>query len=153
VLIAALATGCSSSGSDAGAAGSDGSSSASSSTTVPTPSKTDPPPVSSTDEQEALVKARPVKVIVPAGYEAGTPAPLVVLLHGFGTTGDIQSAYLGMDAASDRAGMLLVHPDGTKNVIDKQFWNATDACCAGPRAPSRKCRCAVALPRLRSGPI
>ncbi len=28
--------------------------------------------------------------------------------------------------------MLYVYPDGTENRIGRQFWNATEACCAGP---------------------
>ncbi|MCA9579918.1 MAG: alpha/beta fold hydrolase, partial [Myxococcales bacterium] len=69
---------------------------------------------------------------MPPSYRSGTPAPLLVLLHGFGANGDVQSAYLGLEAAVDEAGVLYVHPDGTENRIGKRFWNATDACCAGP---------------------
>jgi len=83
-----------------------------------------------TATQARLVAARPVKVHVAPSYTKGTAAPLLVLLHGYGTTGDIQSAYLGMEVAADKAGMVYVHPDGTADATGKQFWNATDACCA-----------------------
>ena len=117
----------SSSGSDAAAP----TTSARSSTTVETTSST---VASLTAEQARLVAARPVKVHVAPSYQKGSPAPLLVLLHGYGTTGDVQSAYFGMEKAADKAGMVYVHPDGTTNGIGKQFWNATDACCAGPGA-------------------
>lgn len=72
---------------------------------------------------------RPVKLHVPASYSCDTAAPLVILLHGYGATGAIQDVYLGVTAESDKRGFLYVHPDGTKDSMMKQFWNATDACC------------------------
>jgi polyhydroxybutyrate depolymerase len=75
---------------------------------------------------------RPITVHVSPTYEASTAAPLLVLLHGFGTTGEIQNAYLGLEAPVDANGMLYVYPDGTENGMGRQFWNATEACCAGP---------------------
>jgi len=111
-------------------------------TTTPTSSKPTKPTTTTTTtatagtapltaEQARLVEARPVKVHVAPSYQKGTPAPLLVLLHGYGATGDVQSAYLGMEKAADKAGMVYVHPDGTTDATGRQFWNATDACCAG----------------------
>ena len=74
---------------------------------------------------------REVEIHVPPGYQKGTPAPLLILLHGYGADGQIQSAYLGLEAATDAAGMLFVHPDGVVNQSGKRAWTATDACCAG----------------------
>jgi polyhydroxybutyrate depolymerase len=73
--------------------------------------------------------SRPYDVIVPSAYVAGTPTPLVILLHGFGFDGAVQNAYFGMQAVAEQHGVLYVHPDGTKGPLDKGFWNATDACC------------------------
>lgn len=73
--------------------------------------------------------SRPYTVVVPSSYHPGTPTPLVILLHGFGASGAIQDAYFGMTALAQQKGFLYVHPDGTVNIIGKQFWNATDACC------------------------
>ncbi len=89
-------------------------------------------PTSSSSADAKLLADRPFDVHVAPSYEQGTPAPLLVLLHGFGANGDLQEQYLGLTGPADDAGMLYVHPDGTKNRIDKQFWNATDACCSGP---------------------
>jgi len=55
--------------------------------------------------------------------------PLVLVLHGFGATGAIQEAFFQMQPLAEERGFLYVHPDGTVNVIGRQFWNATDACC------------------------
>ncbi len=70
-------------------------------------------------------------VTVPANYSADTPAPLIVLLHGYTSSGQGQDMYLGFSRVADRYGFLFVAPDGTQETSDRQnrFWNATDACC------------------------
>ena len=40
---------------------------------------------------------RPYDVVVPDSYSAGTPTPLVLLLHGYGATGVVQNAYFGLE--------------------------------------------------------
>jgi polyhydroxybutyrate depolymerase len=72
---------------------------------------------------------RPYGLKVPAGYDAGHPAPLVVLLHGYTANGDRQAAYFGLPAEADKAGFLLATPNGTRDLMGNRFWNATDACC------------------------
>ncbi|HQZ33757.1 MAG TPA: PHB depolymerase family esterase [Ilumatobacteraceae bacterium] len=72
---------------------------------------------------------RPFDVFVPTSYDAATPMPLVVLLHGYGASGIIQNLYFGLQPLAESRGFLYVHPDGTINQVGKQFWNATDACC------------------------
>ena len=72
---------------------------------------------------------RPFEVFVPTTYDAATPMPLVVLLHGYGASGIIQNLYFGLQPLAESRGFLYVHPDGTINQVGKQFWNATDACC------------------------
>jgi polyhydroxybutyrate depolymerase len=66
---------------------------------------------------------------VPFSYNTKDEWPLVVLLHGYGGTGFIQDAYLGISARVDEDGFILVIPEGTTNAQGKQYWNATDACC------------------------
>lgn len=135
VLVAA----CSSGGS------SDGAAEPTTSTTA-APTTTEAP----TTTAGAVPDDRPFDVRVPPGYEEGTPAPLLVLLHGYGATGQIQGAYLGLDEAADAAGMLYVHPDGVTNKLGKQYWNATDACCA-PRtgAPDDSAYLAAVIAQVR----
>lgn len=72
---------------------------------------------------------RPYKVFAPTTYAKGTAMPLVVLLHGYGASGDIQEAYFQVEPLAEAKGFLYAHLDGTKNQRGDQFWNATDACC------------------------
>lgn len=70
-------------------------------------------------------------VTVPDGYEDGSPAPLVVLLHGYSSSGANHDSYMGFSEIADRYGFLLVAPDGAVEASENQFhfWNATEACC------------------------
>lgn len=70
-------------------------------------------------------------VTVPENYSAETPTPLIVLLHGYTSSGRGQDAYLGFSRIADQYGFLFVAPDGTQEESERQnrFWNATDACC------------------------
>jgi polyhydroxybutyrate depolymerase len=72
---------------------------------------------------------RPFHLHVPRGYDAAGKAPLVVLLHGYTSSGAEQEAYFRLTAESDRRGFLYAMPDGTTNKEGQQFWNATAACC------------------------
>jgi len=72
---------------------------------------------------------RPVEVFTPSTYQEGTPMPLVILLHGYTTSGLFQEAYFKMQPLAEQHGFLYAHPDGTKNSRDDRFWNASDACC------------------------
>ncbi len=76
----------------------------------------------------ALLRARPYTLKAPAGNVTGA-MPLVILLHGYGASGQIQNFYFGLSAQSDRSGFLLATPDGTTDASNRKFWNATDACC------------------------
>ena len=71
----------------------------------------------------------PLTVSLPAGYDASEPAPLILLLHGFGASGAIQESYMGFGAIQDQYGFVFCAPDGTANGFGQRFWNATDACC------------------------
>jgi polyhydroxybutyrate depolymerase len=56
--------------------------------------------------------ARTVIVHVPTGYRSGDRTPLVVNLHGSGTTADKQEALSGMDTTADQDGFLVAYPQG-----------------------------------------
>ncbi len=73
---------------------------------------------------------RPYDVFVPTGYDASTPTPLVLLLHGYTASGEVQEEYFKFEPLAESRGFLYVHPDGTVDPTGQQFWNATDACCA-----------------------
>lgn len=84
-----------------------------------------------TAEQIAILAARPYTTVVPSGYDAGTPVPLVVLLHGYGADGAIQNTYFGFSALANSKTFILATPNGMVDGTGKRFWNATNACCDG----------------------
>ena len=98
------------------------------STTDPATSTTDQPRSSAANSE--LTTDRPYEVFVPTGYDAASPTPLILLLHGYGASGDIQEAYFKLKPLAESRGFLYVHPDGTADARGAQFWNATDACCS-----------------------
>jgi polyhydroxybutyrate depolymerase len=71
----------------------------------------------------------PEVVHLPPQIESGEPLPLVVMLHGYGSTSLLTDMYLGFTAESDRRGFILVRPNGEIDVYGNRHWNATDACC------------------------
>jgi polyhydroxybutyrate depolymerase len=77
---------------------------------------------------------RPAEVQIPSDYTTTTRYPLIIVLHGYGSFGSQQSAYLGLDDRVDTKQYVMVRPDGTANVNGTRFWNATPACCAGVAA-------------------
>jgi polyhydroxybutyrate depolymerase len=72
---------------------------------------------------------RPVTVRVPAGYDPTKPAPLVMMLHGYGAANVLTELYFPMHTIADEHGFFYVAPNGTFDSTDSRFWNATDACC------------------------
>ena len=72
---------------------------------------------------------RPVTVRVPAGYDPSKPAPLVMMLHGYGSANILTELYFPMHTIADEHGFFYVAPNGTFDSHDARFWNATDACC------------------------
>jgi polyhydroxybutyrate depolymerase len=72
---------------------------------------------------------RPRDVFVPSSYDGSVAVPLVVLLHGYTTSGDMAESYLGLQPLAEERGFLYAHPDGSKDKSGLRFWNATDACC------------------------
>jgi len=72
-----------------------------------------------------------VPVVVPAGYDEAEAAPLVVLVHGYTSSGVQQESYFKLSALADEFGFVFVAPDGTveKNGDKNRFWNAGEMCC------------------------
>ncbi|MEQ8954896.1 MAG: PHB depolymerase family esterase [Gammaproteobacteria bacterium] len=68
---------------------------------------------------------------VPSGYNANTPTPLIVLLHGYTSNGEQINSSWGIGALADDYNFLLVAPDGEREPggDENRFWNASDACC------------------------
>lgn len=72
---------------------------------------------------------RPVTVHIPASYDAQQPAPLLILLHGYSTSGKEHESYFRLGPAADARGFVYASPDGTIDRQGNRFWNATDTCC------------------------
>jgi polyhydroxybutyrate depolymerase len=83
------------------------------------------PPSSST----TFGGARPVELRVPSGYDASKPAPLLLVLHGYGSGGVVNDVYMKMTSIADAMGFFYVSPDGMVDKSGKRFWNANDGCC------------------------
>lgn len=72
---------------------------------------------------------RPYKFKVPSGYDSSKPTPLLLMLHGFGASADLENLYIGLAPLADARTFLYAYPDGTQNPLGMRFWNATDFCC------------------------
>lgn len=71
----------------------------------------------------------PVTIHVPSSYQPGTPTAVVMLLHGYTSSGAETEAYLQLQPWAERLGFIYLHPDGTSDFLGNNFWNATNACC------------------------
>jgi polyhydroxybutyrate depolymerase len=85
-----------------------------------------------TREESWYVAARPYTLHVPPVLQH--PAPLLIVLHGYGANGASQAIYFGITPVTDARGMLLAVVEGTRDTSGRQFWNATDACCGSSRS-------------------
>ncbi len=74
---------------------------------------------------------RPVEVLTPQGFDpkAGRSYPLLILLHGYGSSGSRQDSYLGLSEEALRRGYVFAAPDGMMSGSSRRFWNASEACC------------------------
>lgn len=75
------------------------------------------------------IMSRPYKYKVPSRYDATKATPLVVMLHGFTASGEINEVILRLAPLAESRTFLYAFPDGTKNPLGMRFWNATDFCC------------------------
>lgn len=83
---------------------------------------------STTTTLPASPPSRSFSIYFPS-QSSDTPMPLVLLLHGYGSSGSGQEVYMSMKSLADREKFLLVIPDGTLNSQRERFWNAGPICC------------------------
>jgi polyhydroxybutyrate depolymerase len=80
--------------------------------------------------QKTFGGSRPVDVLAPAKLTPGKRYPLVVVLHGLGSTGLDHADYFRARTLVDTDAALLLAPDGTLMPrSQRRFWNADPACC------------------------
>ncbi len=78
---------------------------------------------------ETIGGERPAELVVPSAYDGVTPLPVVVLLHGYMASGELQDIYFRLSPAARAEGFFVIIPDGTVDAGGRRFWNATPACC------------------------
>ena len=97
---------------------------------LPTSCAWTPEPVEAREVIAIGPEERPASLEFPRGVTTDSePLPVVMVLHGFEATGNVQAEYFGLRALQDELGYLLIVPDGTVNSDGAQFWNAIPACC------------------------
>jgi polyhydroxybutyrate depolymerase len=74
-----------------------------------------------------VTRPRPVNLYLPSGYDGRTPAPLIILLHGYSQPGENQENYMRFRPLAEARGFLYCYPDSTVDSAGFQFWNGTDA--------------------------
>ena len=72
-----------------------------------------------------------VLVKVPESYSASEAHPLIILLHGYTSSGRNQDSYFQVSELADDYGFLFAAPDGMREPSsdENRFWNASNACC------------------------
>ena len=72
---------------------------------------------------------RPTTLEAPSYLQDGELYPLVVVLHGLGASGQLQTGYLGLRSLPLEGKVLVLAPDGTEDAMGRRFWNADPVCC------------------------
>ncbi|HLV20209.1 MAG TPA: PHB depolymerase family esterase [Polyangiaceae bacterium] len=65
----------------------------------------------------------------PTGLAPGQRRPLLVFLHGLGSSGRFAFEGLGLGELGRRERVFIVAPDGSTDANGRKFWNAHPACC------------------------
>ncbi len=66
---------------------------------------------------------RPAALFVPPAYDGATPLPLVLLLHGYGASAELQDLYFGATRTARTEGVYVLMPDGTIDADGNRFWD------------------------------
>jgi polyhydroxybutyrate depolymerase len=72
---------------------------------------------------------RPYVLDVSPHHDDSRPTALLIALHGYGSTGLGLEGWWQLSALAASRDILVAHPDGLVDGSNRQFWNATDACC------------------------
>jgi polyhydroxybutyrate depolymerase len=79
-------------------------------------------------------RSRTVIVHVPTGYSDSSKAPLVLNMHGSGSTATDQEAFTGMDATADSDGFVVAYPQGVIPDASGFDWNVPGVPLIGGKA-------------------
>jgi len=87
-------------------------------------------PISQSEAADVVYPGeRPFTLVLPSNYQPGTPAPLIIGLHGYTAESPYAQNYFALGKVADEKGILTVYPSGSKDTNGYLFWNATPACC------------------------
>ena len=91
-------------------------------------------PVSAAGDLEGSLvvdgRTRSYRLHLPPGYDARTPLPLVINLHGGGGRAQAAERMSGMNAKADKENFIAVYPNGSGRFGDRLLtWNSGN-CCA-----------------------
>ncbi len=78
-------------------------------------------------------RAREFFIHVPDSY-TGSPLPLILDLHGTGSSREGQRDLSGWIELSEREGLIIVHPEALPGITGRTQWNAGDCCEEGQQA-------------------
>jgi polyhydroxybutyrate depolymerase len=70
----------------------------------------------------------PDQLYVPTSVGAGR-RPLLVFLHGLGSSGSELAGSLGLREFAEAHGFAFMAPDGYRDYSGRRFWNASSSCC------------------------
>ena len=77
-----------------------------------------------------------VPVHLPAGHDVSVASGLVLLIHGYTSTGpDTENWYRLKDLATSR-GYIYAYPTAPTDLFGNTYWNATNACCSFGGSPN-----------------
>ena len=79
-------------------------------------------------------RARVVVVHTPSGYTAKSPVPLVLNLHGSGSSATQQEAFSGMNATADMNSFIVAYPQGAIRSGSGFDWNVPGVPLLGGKA-------------------
>jgi polyhydroxybutyrate depolymerase len=80
-------------------------------------------------DQTSFGGVRPTELRVPSSYDHTGALPLLLVLHGYTSTGTVQLSYTGLDDLVESQQIFVMAPDGLVDDAGNQYWNATKACC------------------------
>jgi len=83
----------------------------------------------SSAKEVTIAGERPFSLVIPKNYNSKQTTPLILMLHGYSGDPTYMKNYQILANESERKGVLLAFPIGTKDKQDMNFWNATQACC------------------------
>jgi len=99
---------------------------------APAPASAAPAPattLTSTQDVHVNLGRGLVTIRVPNSYQVQQPAPLVILLHGYGSNARRAEHIFKLDPLSADYGFIYVVPDGAFDRNGQRNWHGTDACC------------------------